>query len=303
MFKKLLVVAIILLGAIGLAACDKEETIKVYTRDTSSGTRDGFFGAIGFNEAKKDDSVLVNGFNVANNAGIINAVKTDDFAIGYISYASRNSDVKTVKFNGVEATEANVLDGSYGLSRNFNYMLRDDYSDIANGETIQQISEAFVAYMGTTEGLIAISQEGGIVDLAGGESWNNVKENYAVCNSDNSSVTVKFGGSDSVTKIAEALSSDFSAKCGSFIPDHNHTGSSNAYKGLNGANKGESDNLSIHIGFASREFKDSEPANTKGKLATDAIVVIINKNNSVNDLTADQIKKIYEGEITDWTSL
>ncbi len=301
--KKILFLAIAILGVITFSACSKEEKIQVYTRDTSSGTRDGFFGAIGFEEAKKDDSVLVSGFKTSNNAEIINSVKNEEYAIGYISLSSLTDAVKGLKYNGIDPTEANVLNDTYKLSRNFNYMLRDDYTSITNGAVIEQISKAFVDYMGTTQGLATISNKGGIVDINSGSDWNTIKENHTICMENNSAITVKFGGSDSVTKIATALSTDFQAKCGNFQADHNHTGSSNAYKGLNGDNKGENDNLSIHIGFASREFKDSEKATTKGKLATDAIVVITNKNNSINDINAENLRKIYSGEITDWATI
>ena len=42
------------------------EKIDVYTRDTSSGTRDGFMNGIGFGDAATDDSLLVDGF-ITNN--------------------------------------------------------------------------------------------------------------------------------------------------------------------------------------------------------------------------------------------
>ncbi len=305
--KKILTTATIIIlviaGGIALAGCNKNDEIKVYTRDTSSGTRDGFFGAIGFSEAKKDDSVLVDGVLTDGNSEIISAVEKDENAIGYISLSSLSTKVKGVSYNGVEATEANVNSGDYKLSRNFNYMLRDDYNDLPNGVKIEQISKAFVAYMSTKQGKATIANKGGIVDINTGDNWDSIKGNHEICVADNSNITIKFGGSGSVEKIATALSTDFKAKCGNFTADHNHTGSSNAYKGLNGDNKAASDGLSIHIGFASREFKDSETATTKGKLATDAIVVIVNKENDVENLTAEQIKKIYKGEIKNWSEI
>ena len=57
------------------------------------------------------------------------------------------------------------------------------------------------------------------------------------------------------------------------------------------------------IGFASREFKDSEPANIKGVVAIDAIVAIVNLDNPYDNITASTLRKIYEGDIETWDVL
>lgn len=306
--KKIVTIFVALVSALTLAACgsttgfDASETISVYTRDTSSGTRAGFMGKIGFEEAESDDSVLVQGFIIAGNDEIISAIQKDEYAIGYISLSTLDTTLfKGLSFAGVSPTEENVLSGEYQLARRFNYMLRDDYSVYGeDADRIQEIAEAFVAYMGTLEGKATISSKGGIVDLTTGQSWDDIKDNYDVCSMDNSDLTIKFGGSDSVEKIATGLSADFAPKCGNFVREHNHTGSSNAWKGLNGPNSSIDDSLSIHIGFASREFYETETANTTGVVAIDAIVAIVNLENPVADLTAADLKAIYSGTVTTW---
>ena len=59
------------------------------------------------------------------------------------------------------------------------------------------------------------------------------------------------------------------------------------------------------IGMASRELKDSEiEAGLKGQeIALDGIAVIVNNKNSMSDITTDQVKDIYTGEITEWSDL
>ena len=53
-----------------------EENIKVYTRDTTSGTRDGFFTTIGFSEATTDNTKLVSNYvEVDGNGSMISALK------------------------------------------------------------------------------------------------------------------------------------------------------------------------------------------------------------------------------------
>ncbi|MDY5892799.1 MAG: hypothetical protein SPJ41_05215, partial [Candidatus Onthovivens sp.] len=231
-----LILPVVLLG-IGLASCNSEEKqIICYTRDTTSGTRDGFFTGIGFSEAKTDNTLLANGFvEVASNSDMINAIKNDEYGIGYISLSSlAESGVKGLVYEGVEPTEENVLNSTYKLTRNFNYCIRESYVN----ETNKQIVEAFLGYMYTVEGISTIQTNGGILSTTGEEkSWNDIKANYPVASIDNSSITINVGGSTSVKSIVSALLVEFSAKCGNFKYNYNPTGSGDAYKRTNGSEK------------------------------------------------------------------
>ncbi|MEI3019337.1 substrate-binding domain-containing protein [Ruminococcus sp.] len=59
------------------------------------------------------------------------------------------------------------------------------------------------------------------------------------------------------------------------------------------------------IGMASRELKDSETSQgvEATVIAMDGIAVIVNKENTIEDLTLDQIRQIYVGEVTSWDEL
>ena len=58
------------------------------------------------------------------------------------------------------------------------------------------------------------------------------------------------------------------------------------------------------IGMASRELKDDETAQLTGTaIALDGIAVVVNPANTIDDLSMDQIKGIYVGDITDWGDL
>ena len=59
------------------------------------------------------------------------------------------------------------------------------------------------------------------------------------------------------------------------------------------------------IGMSSRELKDSETAKgvSATRIAMDGIAVIVNKDNSCTDLTSEQIRQIYTGEITQWSAI
>jgi phosphate transport system substrate-binding protein len=108
---KKIILFLTLLLTLSVAACTTEAeafdgAIKVYTRDTSSGTREGFMNGIGFSAAAKDDSILAPGFVVAANAEQVSAVQTDNFAIGYVSRSTLNPTLfKGLNFEGVAPTE------------------------------------------------------------------------------------------------------------------------------------------------------------------------------------------------------
>jgi phosphate transport system substrate-binding protein len=305
--KKLLLLLVLGLSLTFVACSNTEEgwdassSISVYTRDTSSGTRAGFMGGIGFDEAAEDDNQLVDGFVIKDNTGILSSMATDEYGIGYISLASLDDTVKGLNFDGVEPNIANVINNTYGLKRPFNYVLRnlDDYEN----DTERDISLAFVAFLQTTDGADIITNQGAI-PLTSTESWDDIKDQYPVCELDNSNVTIKFGGSDSIEKIALALTEAFSPKCGDFVPEHDHTGSSDGYKRTQGSEK-DGDNYK-HVGFASRPFKESEmtgPEDTRGQLAWDAIVAIVHLDNEVTNVTAEDLKRIYRGDFATWDDL
>ena len=59
------------------------------------------------------------------------------------------------------------------------------------------------------------------------------------------------------------------------------------------------------IGMASRELKDTEIDNgLKGTvIATDGIAVIVNKANTLDDITSEQVKNIYVGDVLTWDEI
>lgn len=308
--KKMTLFVVSIIAVVGLAACngttednwDTSSSITIYTRDTSSGTRAGFMNGIGFDDAAEDDNLLADGFVIKDNTGIFTTMQTDEYGIGYVSLATYVSDpdvVKALDFEGVEASLVNVINNTYGLKRPFNYVLRelDDYET----ETEKDISLAFVAFLETTDGADIITNKGG-VPLSSSESWDDIKDQYTVCAADNSGVTIKFGGSDSIEKIAKALTEAFAPKCGNFVPEHDHTGSSDGFKRTQGSEK-DGDNAK-HVGFASRPFKTDGSEDyvdgTAGQLAWDAIVAIVHLDNEVTNVTANDLKNIYSGTYSTW---
>jgi phosphate transport system substrate-binding protein len=304
--SKLFMFVVTLLIALLISGCKPtlNPRINVYTRDTTSGTRDGFFTAIDMKEAVTDNSSLVDDYvELAGNGDIISAIKNDIYGIGYISLSSlEGSTLKGLSYEGIAPNETNVLNGTYLLKRNFNYIIRSTYTT----STKQAIIEAFIAYLSTKEAKATIQSKDGIVSINPDDpSWNDIKVNFPITLEDNHDITMMFGGSTSVEKIAKALSSEFSQKCGNFVTEHNHTGSGDAYKRTQGSEKDGAN--ALDIGFASREFKllDSEPAllGTTGIICVDAIVVVVHPDNVLNSISQATLKSIYSGIMTTWKEL
>ena len=304
-----LFVLLVMLGF--LTACTQQEETKefnlesnitVYTRDTTSGTRDGFMNGIGFGSAAKSDDVLVTGFVIKDNTAILNAMNIDEYGIGYVSLSSVNDNVKALYFEGVAPTEANVINNTYGLKRPFNWMVRAD-GDFPSTE-IEQLVKAFVAFLGTSDAADIINNEGAIA-LPTTVTWDSIKAQHPITNQNNSSITIRFGGSDSIQKVAEALTRAFTAKAGNFVAEHDHTGSGDGWKRTNGDTKDQT--VGKDVGFSSRPFTTTELGNVTqaqyGQLAWDAIVAIVHQNNPISNMTAETLKKIYEGTYLTWAQV
>lgn len=151
-------------------------SISRYTRDTSSGTRDGFFTAIGYGDAKTDDSKLPGASTVTSNGDMITKIKNDENGIGYISLSSlAGATLKGLKYEGVEASESAVVDGTYKLSRNFNYVTRTK-ADCTEAEW--DVLEAFMLYMQSREALTIIASNDGILtkSISSAKTWSQLKD-------------------------------------------------------------------------------------------------------------------------------
>lgn len=120
----------------------------------------------------------------------------------------------------------------------------------------------------------------------------------AACgNSDSLSGKVATDGSTSMEKVIGALKETFEGENKGVEVTYNPTGSS---AGITAVAEGRCD-----IGLSSRNLKDSEIEQglTGTVLAYDGIAVIVSPENTVEDLTVEQIAAIYKGEITNWSEV
>ena len=104
--------------------------------------------------------------------------------------------------------------------------------------------------------------------------------------------TVSTNGSTSMEKVIAALSEAFMAKYPDVVVTYDATGSG---AGITAATDGTTD-----IGLASRNLKTTETGLDATVIAIDGIAIVINKANTVADLTIEQIAGLATGEITNW---
>lgn len=92
-------------------------TINVVTREDGSGTRDAFISLV--MGGKNGTPILKTAVVQSSTEAIKQSVKGDPNAIGYISLADLNGDVKAVKIDGISPSEQTVSDGTYKIQRPF----------------------------------------------------------------------------------------------------------------------------------------------------------------------------------------
>ncbi|MBM7409131.1 phosphate ABC transporter substrate-binding protein [Methanococcus maripaludis] len=120
--------------------------ITVYTRDEESGTREVFF-----EKALNKGNITKKAVVVASNGAMKSSVKADVNGIGYLSIGYLDSSVTGCEYEGVLPTEANVVSGTYTVSRTLNI--------ITNGEPSQE-AKAFIDFLLSSEGQKIVVEEG-----------------------------------------------------------------------------------------------------------------------------------------------
>lgn len=256
-------------------------TISVLSREEGSGTRGAFVELFGVEEENADgekvDNTTVDAQVTNSTAVMMTGVAQNPQAIGYISLGSLDDSVKALKVDGAEATAENVKSGTYKVSRPFNIVTSDDISDVA---------QDFVDYILSSDGQAIVGEDYIPVDDAA--------EAYAGTSPEG---TVVVAGSSSVSPVMEKLKEGYEA----VNPNASiEIQTSDSTTGVESTISGICD-----IGMASRELKDTETSEgvTGTQIAIDGIAIIVNNENSMTDITSDQVKQIYTGEVTNWEDL
>ena len=270
------ILAISITAAMLTGCAEANTAITVISREDGSGTRSAFTELMGILIDDVDQTVA--SAEISNSTSVvIQSVVGNENAIGYISLGSLSDTVKAVSIDGTQPTAENIKNGTYKAARPFN---------IAAKENMNELASDFVAFIMSSDGQ-AIIEEKGYIKV----SDNDAYEPSGLTG------TIVVAGSTSVAPVMEILADEYKSLNEGVTIEIQQTGSS---AGITSTIEGACD-----IGMASREIKESEVENgvVPTVIAMDGIAVIVNNNNPAENLTSDQIKGIYTGEITDWNEI
>lgn len=261
------------------AAFDTSGEISVVSREDGSGTRGAFVELTGVEEknssGEKVDNTTVDAIISNSTEIMMTTVAGDDYAIGYASLGSINDTIKAVKVGGTEATAENVANGSYELARPFNIVTaKNDLSDTAKD---------FINFIMSDEGQTIITENKYIeVESKGAFTSTNPKGKIVIA------------GSSSVTPVMEKLAESYMAINSDVEIEIQESDSTT------GVNDAISKNCDI--GMASRDLSEKESKENieATAIAMDGIAVIVNTNNTIENLTIEQIAQIFKGEAATW---
>ena len=256
---------------------DSSNDITIVSREDGSGTRGAFIELFGIEEKKDGEKVdmTTDDAQITNSTSVMmTTVAGDDYSIGYVSLGSLKDTVKALKIDGEEATEQNIKDGKYKICRPFNIATKKGADN--------ELAKDFISYIMSKEGQQVISDNGYIGDDSA-EAYAGTKP----------SGKVVVGGSSSVSPVMEKLIEAYKkVNTGAEI----ELQTTDSKTGMTSAIDGSND-----IGMASRELQDDEKDKLDSQaIATDGIAVIVNKNNTTDELSSDQVKDIYTGNAVAW---
>lgn len=118
-------------------------------REAGSGTRDGFESITDTKDACKYQN------EYTSTGEVMAAVASNPNAIGYVSLSAVDNTVKALTVGGVTATEETVLDGSYAIQRNFNFIVSDS-------APLSDAAQAFVDFATSTAASDLIAGAGAV---------------------------------------------------------------------------------------------------------------------------------------------
>ena len=270
--------SITLISTTLLSGCTQNQnglSIVVIGRDSASGTREFFWEHV---MGKENFTSKLQEKN--SNGGIYQTVTQTPGAIGYVGLGYVDSGVKALKINNITANAENVLAGTYPIARDLYLFTMGNASGLA---------KEFIEFIMSTEGQEIVDEEG-FVPLPTSEAYNSTNKNPS------GSLTI--GGSTTVFPIIEKAKDAFKVKYPQISITVSSTGSG---AGITSVMAG-----TVDIAMSSRDLKSSEDNKglMKYTIASDGIAIIVNPENTyVDNITMEQLKAIYKGEITNWDEL
>ena len=155
---------------------------------------------------------------------------------------------------------------------------------------------SFLTVCGAVAAAAALTACGGSASSAAASSTSAAAGSTASSTVAALSGNVATGGSTSMKNVIAALTEGFAEVEPGVTVSYDPTGSG---AGITGAT-----DKTLDIGLSSRALKDDEKADVEGTtIALDGIAIIVNNASKVEDLTVDQLKQMFTGEITNWSEV
>ena len=155
---------------------------------------------------------------------------------------------------------------------------------------------SFLTVCGAVAAAAALTACGGSASSAAASSTSAAAGSAASSAAAALSGNVAAGGSTSMKNVIAALTEGFAEVEPGVTVSYDPTGSG---AGITGAA-----DQTLDIGLSSRALKDDEKADVDGTtIALDGIAIIVNNASKVEDLTVDQLKQMFTGEITNWSEV
>ena len=155
---------------------------------------------------------------------------------------------------------------------------------------------SFLTVCGAVAAAAALTACGGSASSAAASSTSTAAGSTASSAAAALSGNVATGGSTSMKNVIAALTEGFTEVEPGVTVSYDPTGSG---AGITGAT-----DKTLDIGLSSRALKDDEKADVEGTtIALDGIAIIVNNASKVEDLTVDQLKQMFTGEITNWSEV
>ena len=252
-------------------AFDTSKNISIMAREDGSGTKGAFMELIGLKGKADPANVIIQ----TSTAGILAEVKGNPTAIAYESLGYVTNDVKTLKVEGVEATVANIKNGSYKISRPLAVVYHQ--SALEN-----DVNNAFFTFLQSSDAQKIISDNGyvAVVDNAPAYTVNG-----------SLSGNIDVSGSTSLQPLMIELVEAFEKLQPNIKINVSGGGTGTGYK--------NAEEKVSEFGMISEEFSlEKAPSCTDYVVCKDGIAVIVHKDNPLETITMDELNNIYNEERT-----
>lgn len=165
-----------------------------------------------------------------------------------------------------------------------------------NKKLISLIAGAAIVAAATGCSETATSSVAGTDSSAAGTSSGASSAEASSAATEELSGTLSMNGSTSMEKVIKAVNGAFMEKNKGVTVNLNLTGSGT---GIQEASEGKCD-----IGNSSRKLKDEEAEKLDATVVgLDGIALVVNPANKLEDITLEDLAKVYSGEITNWKEL